>query len=356
MDGVVNDPRRIRIGSHEVGSGRPCFIVAEAGVNHNGSLDLALKLVDAAVAAGADAVKFQTFRADRLVTLNAPKAAYQSETTGEAESQFEMLRKLELDERGHRTLVVHCASRGIAFLSTPFDEESADFLETLDVPAYKLPSGELTNLPFLRHVAQKKRPMIMSTGMATMEEVGQAVEAVRIAECKDLVLLHCVSAYPADPADVNLRAMATLTEAFGVPVGYSDHTLGIEVALAAVAMGACILEKHFTLDRSLPGPDHRISAEPAELAALVASARIVEAALGNGVKRPSVSEADSAQIARKSLVAACDLLAGTVLCPEHVVIRRPGTGIPPRMRDRLVGRKTKVTITADTLFDWGMFE
>lgn len=277
-----------------MGSGRPCFIIAEAGVNHNGSLDLALKLVDAAVAAGADAVKFQTFRADRLVTLHAPKAAYQSETTGGAESQFEMLRKLELDERGHRALVDHCASRGIAFLSTPFDEESADILETLGVPAYKLPSGELTNLPFLRHVAQKKRPMIMSTGMATMEEVGKAVEAVRIAECTDLILLHCVSAYPADPADVNLRAMATLAESFGVPVGYSDHTLGIEVALAAVAMGACILEKHFTLDRSLPGPDHRISAEPAELATLVASARKVEAALGNGVKRPSLSEADTA--------------------------------------------------------------
>lgn len=353
---MVNDPRRIRIGSHEVGSGRPCFIIAEAGVNHNGSLDLALKLVDAAVASGADAVKFQTFRADRLVTLHAPKAAYQSETTGEAESQFEMLRKLELDERGHRTLVVHCASRGIAFLSTPFDEESADFLETLDVPAYKLPSGELTNLPFLRHVAQKKRPMIMSTGMATMEEVGQAVEAVRIANCKDLVLLHCVSAYPADPADINLRAMATLAEAFRVPVGYSDHALSIEVALAAVAMGACILEKHFTLDRSLPGPDHRASAEPAELAGLVSGARKVEAALGNGVKRPVASEADTARVVRKSLTAACDISAGTVIVPEHIAVKRPGTGIPPRMVDRLVGRKTKVIIPVGTLFDWEMLE
>lgn len=353
---MVNEPRRIRIGSREVGFGRPCFIIAEAGVNHNGSLELALKLVDAAATAGADAVKFQTFRADRLVTLNAPKAVYQNETTGEAESQFEMLRKLELDERIHRTLVAHCASRGIAFLSTPFDEESADFLENLDVPAYKLPSGELTNLPFLRHVAGKKRPMIMSTGMATLEEVERAVEAVRIAGCKDLVLLHCVSAYPADPADANLRAMATLAETFGVPVGYSDHTLGIEVPLAAVAMGACILEKHFTLDRSLPGPDHRASAEPAELTTLVAAARKVEAALGNGVKRPVASEADTARVARKSLTAACDISAGTVLEPEHIAIKRPGIGIPPRMQDRLVGRKTKVTITADTLFDWGMFE
>jgi N-acetylneuraminate synthase/N,N'-diacetyllegionaminate synthase len=325
-------------------------------VNHNGSVDLALRLVDAAVAAGADAVKFQTFRADRLATLHAPKATYQTETTGEFESQFDMLRKLELDERAHRTLLVHCASRGIVFLSTPFDEESADFLETLDVPAYKLPSGELTNLPFLRHVARKKRPMIISTGMATLEEVGRAVEAVRIAECKELALLHCVSAYPADPADVNLRAMATLAEAFGVPVGYSDHTLGNEVAFAAVAMGACILEKHFTLNRSLPGPDHRISAEPADLAALVVGARKVEAALGNGGKCPAASETDTVRIARKSLVAACDVPAGTVLGMEHVVARRPGTGIPLGMRDRLVGRKTKVTIPAGTLFDWGMIE
>jgi N-acetylneuraminate synthase len=339
-----------------VGSGHPCFIIAEAGVNHNGSLDLALRLVDAAVGAGVDAVKFQTFQADRLVTLHAPKAAYQNETTGKAESQFEMLKKLELDETSHRTLVGHSASRGIAFLSTPFDEKSADFLETLDVPAYKVPSGELTNLPFLRHVAGKKRPLIMSTGMATLEEVGRAVEAVRTAECKDLVLLHCVSAYPAYPAEVNLRAMATLAEAFGVPVGYSDHTLGIEVALAAVAMGACILEKHFTLNRSFPGPDHRASAEPAELAALVDSVRKVEAALGNGVKRPMASEADTALVARKSLVASRDIPEGAVLQPAMVAARRPGTGMAPDRANELVGRRARYEISEGTILSPEMFE
>ena len=268
----------VRIGERPVGVGHPCFVIAEAGVNHNGSLDMALKLVDAAVEAKADAVKFQTFRAERLLTPEAPKAAYQIENSDRTETQFEMLQRLELDEAAHRTLMDHCRRRGLAFLSSPFEQGSADFLETLGVPAFKIPSGEVTNLPFLCHVARKGIPLILSTGMATLEEVEVAVAAIRSSGCRQLVLLHCVSAYPASPSDANLRAMATLARTFGTPVGYSDHTLGIEVALAAVAMGAAVIEKHFTLDRTMPGPDHQASSEPGELALLVSGIRKVESA------------------------------------------------------------------------------
>ena len=340
---------KITIGSKVVGPDQPVFIIAEAGVNHNGDLETARRLVDAGTDAGADAVKFQTFRTENIVSLDAPKAEYQSKTTGEGESQFEMLKRLELPFEAFRELQTHCRSRGVVFMSTPFDAESADFLAGLDVAAFKMPSGEITNLPFLAHVAGKGKPMIVSTGMSFLEEVAQAVETIRRAGCEELILLHCVSNYPADPADVNLRAMATMAEAFGLPVGYSDHTLGIGVAMAAAALGACVIEKHFTLDRALPGPDHRASLEPGELAAMVGGIRDVSAALGGGCKKPASGEADTARAARKSLVAACDIAAGTVLSERHVAVKRPGTGLAPSLLSSVIGRAARRDIPKDTV-------
>jgi N,N'-diacetyllegionaminate synthase len=328
---------------------QPCFIIAEAGVNHNGSLETARRLIDAAVQAGADAVKFQTFKADRLVTSEAPKAKYQIHTTDATESQYEMLHRLELSFEAHCELMAYCQEKDILFLSSPFDEESADLLMKLEVAAFKIPSGELTNLPFLDYVARKGKPMIVSTGMAYLGEVEAAVHTIEKAGNQDLVLLHCVSNYPAEPADVNLRAMLTMATAFGVPIGYSDHTLGTEVALAAVAMGACVIEKHFTLDRNLPGPDHRSSLEPIELAAMVQGIRKVESALGHGRKEPVPNEAETTAVARKSLVAARDIAAGTKMTEELMAIKRPGTGMPPFMRPYLVGRTARTDIPAGTL-------
>jgi N,N'-diacetyllegionaminate synthase len=338
----------IDIAGRPIGPGQPCFLIAEAGVNHNGSLELAKTLVETAAAAGADAVKFQTFRADRLVTTTAAKARYQQRNTGNQESQFDMLRRLELSEDDHRTILAHCRRHGICFLSTPFDEGCADFLESLGVAAFKIPSGEITNLPYLAHVAGKQRPLIVSLGMANLGEVEAAVDTIERAGNRQYVLLQCVSNYPADPADVHLRAMAALGTAFGVPVGYSDHTEGIEVALASVALGACVVEKHFTLDRTLPGPDHLASIEPDELRRLVRGIRIVEQALGSPRKRPAASEADTAAVARKSLVAACDLAPGTILTETMLTARRPGTGLPPAMRPHLLGRTVGQQIPAGT--------
>ncbi len=347
--------RAVDIAGRKVGSGFPCFIIAEAGVNHNGSLETALALVDVAAAAAADAVKFQTFQAEKLVSPLAPKAAYQSKATGPA-SQLEMLKHLELPPAAFGKLLAHCAQRGILFLSTPFDEGSADLLASLAVPAFKTPSGELTNSPFLEHVARKGKPMIVSTGMATLGEVEAAVRAIESAGQHEYVLLHCVSTYPAPPSDTNLRAMQTLEAAFGAPVGYSDHTLGIEVSLAAVALGACVLEKHFTLDRQLAGPDHRSSLEPAELRQFVASVRVVESALGHGRKEPAPSEADAAAASRRSLVAACDIPEQAVLSEEMIAARRPGTGLPPSMRPFLRGRRARKAIAAGTILTLEMIE
>ena len=339
----------VAIAGRSIGAGRPCFVIAEAGVNHNGDVKLARALVDAAIASGADAVKFQTFRAERLVTVDAPKAEYQQRTTGAGESQFAMLKRLELDEHHHRELLAYCGAKGILFLSTPFDETSADFLESLDVAAFKLPSGEVTNLPFVRHVARKHQPIILSTGMATLSEVGRAVEAIWQAGNRSLVLLHCVSNYPADPADANLRAMATLGDAFGVPTGFSDHAMGDAVALAAVALGAAVIEKHLTLDRTLPGPDHQASMEPDPFRQMVERIRDVEASLGTGHKQPVAREAAVARIARKSLVAARPIPAGTILDPEMIVIRRPGTGLAPDQLASVVGKRTLVDVPEGAL-------
>ncbi len=338
----------LKIGRKSVGLGQPCFIIAEAGINHNGNLKLAHRLIDAAKSAGADAVKFQTFKAERLVAPGAPKADYQVKA-GVKGSHYEMLRRLELSEKAHRDLRNYAKRKKIIFLSSPFDEESANFLERLHLPAFKIPSGEITNLPFLRHVARKKKPMIVSTGMSYLSEVRTAVRTIEAAGNKNLVLLHCVSQYPANPAEVNLKAMLTLKKIFGFPVGYSDHTLGIEIAIAAVAMGACVVEKHLTLDRTLRGPDHKASLEPTEFTTMVRGIRNVESAFGNGIKKPAKSEANTAAVARKSLVATRDIAAGTKLKKEHLAVKRPGTGLPPAMLVRLVGRTTRKKISAGSL-------
>lgn len=341
--------KTVHIGSRKVGAGEPTFVIAEAGVNHNGSLELARQLVDAAGGAGADAVKFQTFRAERLVSRTAPKAEYQRERTDAMESQLDMLLRLELPPEAHRELHSYCQQRGIIFLSTPFDTASADLLDELKVPAFKIGSGEITNWPLLEYVARKGKPVILSTGMSYLSEVDEAVRVIQRAGCGELILLHCVSTYPADPADANLRVIATMAAAFGVPVGYSDHTLGIEVALAAAALGACVIEKHFTVDRNLPGPDQRASLEPDELTVLVRGIRTVEAALGDGRKEPVAGEANTMAVARRSLVAARDLLSGTVLTEELIAVRRPGSGLPPAMRSCLVGRTVRTAVPAGSL-------
>lgn len=346
----------IRIGNALVGPGQRVFIIAEAGVNHNGSLEIALQLVDAAAAAGADAVKFQTFRAAAVATPAAAKAAYQVRSTDPSESQLDMLARLELSPDDHRYLAARCRERGIVFLSSPADPASADLLRELGVPAFKVGSGNLTNVPLLEHLARSALPLIVSTGMATLAEVGEAVAAVRSAGCQQLILLHCVSDYPADPATINLRAMLTMMDAFHVPVGYSDHAPGVEVCLAAVALGACVVEKHLTLDRTLPGPDHQASLEPAELAALVRAVRTVEACLGDGVKRPSVAEQANRLHVRKSLVAAVTIPAGSVLTPELLAVRRPGTGMAPARLGEVIGRRSRCEIPAGTLLTPEMLE
>ncbi len=339
----------IEVAGRKIGPGQPCFIIAEAGVNHNGDIRLAKRLIDVAAEARADAVKFQTFKADRLASVGAPKAAYQRNLSDAGSSQRDMLSGLELSPAAHVELQGYCQERGLVFLSTPFDEESSELLDQMGVPLFKIGSGEITNLPFLRIIAKRGKPIILSTGMSYLSEVDAAVRAIREAGCEQLILLHCVSSYPANPADANLRAMKTLETVFGTPAGYSDHTLGLETALASVALGASVLEKHFTLDRSLPGPDHRASLEPQELAAMVRAVRIVESTLGHGRKEPTASEQDTAAAARKSLVAARDIPAGSKLTEESIAIKRPGTGLPPGMLPRLVGRTVRTQIPADTL-------
>ena len=316
------------------------LIIAEAGVNHNGSIDRAKKLVDVAYEAGADFVKFQTFKAKTVVTRTADKAEYQKESTGAAESQFEMIKKLELNRTAHLELIQHCGKRDIRFLSTAFDHDSIDLLAELNIPFYKIPSGEITNLPYLRHVGRMGKPIIMSTGLSTLEEVRVAMEILLTAglQKEDLTILHCNTEYPTPMADVNLRAMLTIRDELGVNVGYSDHTLGIEVPVAAVAMGACVIEKHFTLDRNMPGPDHAASLEPDELKSMVSAIRNIEQALGYGEKKPSPSETNNIVVVRKSIVAKKDIKKGEVLSDSNLDTKRPGTGISPMEWDAYIGK------------------
>ena len=323
------------------------FIIAEAGINHNGNMDIAKRLVDVAVHSGADAIKFQTFRTESLLTKDAPKAEYQRKNTGSGESQFEMLKAVELSEEQHLEILKYCQKRKVVFISTPFDEHSADLLEQMDVPLFKVPSGEITNLPFLEHIARKGRPMIISTGMSFLEEVKAAVRSSKSAGCSDIALLHCVSNYPTEIEDVNLKAMRTMEEDFRLPVGFSDHTTGNEAALAAVALGAQIIEKHFTLDKNLPGPDHKASLAPGDLTCFVESIRNVEAALGDGVKRPVASELSTRKMARKSLVFRSAFPAGTVLTEEHTTAKRPNNGLSPGCLVNVLGRRLLCNVDVD---------
>lgn len=349
--------KHVVINGRAVGSGAPCFLIAEAGVNHNGELDKALQLVDVAAAAGVDAVKFQIIHAEAMVTRDAPLAHYQERNAGGfASTQYDMLKRLELPDGAYATLRRHCDSHRLVFLATPFDTAGVDLLAGLDVPAFKIASGEITNPALLTHVAAMGRPVILSTGMSTLEEIEMAINTLRSAGNNDIVLLHCVSNYPVAPEDVNLRAMQTMSLAFGLPVGFSDHTAGIEIAPAAVAAGACVIEKHFTLDRSLPGPDHAASIEPDELERMARNCRIVERAMGNGRKLPAVCEIDIACVARRSLTAARAIPAGATLTTEDLTLRRPGTGFMPSMRERLIGRMTARNIPAGMLFTDDMFE
>lgn len=315
------------------------FIIAEAGVNHNGSLELAKQLIDVASEAGADAVKFQTFKADNLVSKTAQKADYQKQTTDTSESQYDMIKKLELNEVAHHELITYCENKNILFLSTPFDHESINLLNTLGMEIFKIPSGEITNLPYLRHIGSLSKKVILSSGMSNLGEIEDALDILISAgtEKKNIVVLHATTEYPCPIEEVNLRAMQTIAGAFKIDVGYSDHTNGIEVPIAAVSLGAKVIEKHFTLDRNMEGPDHQASLEPNELIAMVKAIRNIEKALGNGIKQPSSSEAKNMTVARKSIVASRPIQKGETLSNDNLTIKRPGNGINPMRYDEIIG-------------------
>ncbi len=327
------------------------FIIAEAGVNHNGSLELAKKLIDVAVEAGADAVKFQTFKADKLVSKRAQKAEYQKQTTSAAESQYEMIKKLELNESAHHELISYCKQKQIMFLSTPFDHDSIDLLYSFDMPIFKIPSGEITNLPYLQHIGRLGKEVILSTGMADLGEIEDALDILVQSgtSIENITVLHATTEYPCPIEDVNLSAMQTIKAAFGIKVGYSDHTQGIEVPIAAVAMGASVIEKHFTLDRTMDGPDHKASLDPAELKAMVQGIRRVSEALGNGIKKPSKSEVKNMSVARKSIVASRSIKAGEILSIENLGVKRPGSGISPMRWDEVIGQVAQKDYQSDDL-------
>ncbi len=342
----------LEIEGHKIGIGAPVFVIAEAGVNHNGSLELAMELVDAAARAGADAVKFQTFEPRELVTREAAKAEYQIANTGTTESQREMLERLALPESAFRKLKTHSESVGLVFLSSPFDTPSARLLERLGVSAFKLGSGELTNHALLADLARIGRPLLLSTGMATLDEIEDASAVIASHGAPPVVWLHCVSSYPAPYEQTNLRAIETIRLAVGGPVGMSDHSPGWEVTLGAVALGARVIEKHLTLSRELPGPDHAASLEPADFRRMVEQIRRIESALGNGIKAPAPCELNTRQIARKSLVGARDLPAGTQLQPADLAIKRPGTGLSPSLLSGVAGRVLRKPLAADEQLTW----
>ena len=328
------------------------FIIAEAGVNHNGSIELAKQLIDVAVEAGVDAVKFQTFKAEKLVSKNAQKANYQKENMNDSDdSQFSMLKKLELDVATHKELIAYCNSKNIMFLSTPFDHDSIELLHDLQLPIFKIPSGEITNLPYLRHIGSLQKKVILSTGMADIGEIEDALDILTNAGTKkeNITVLHANTMYPTPMEDVNLNAMLTIGNTFDVAYGYSDHTLGIEVDIAAVALGASVIEKHFTLDKSMEGPDHKASLEPHELKAMVQGIRNIELALGSRVKKPSPSETPNIEVARKSIVASCSIKKGEKLSEDNLSIKRPGNGISPMRWNEVVGTVAQKDYEVDEL-------
>ncbi|WP_270670120.1 N-acetylneuraminate synthase [Paraclostridium bifermentans] len=327
------------------------FIIAEAGVNHNGDIEIAKKLIDVASESGVDAVKFQTFKTEKLVSKNAPKAEYQRETTKKAESQFDMIKKLELDQNTHKILIEYCRKKNIMFLSTPFDLDSMKELNELGVEIFKIPSGEINNLPYLRQAAKLGKPLILSTGMSNLAEIEEALSVLYENGCKDITVLHCNTEYPTPIEDVNLNAMITIRDAFKVKVGYSDHTLGIEIPIAATSMGAQVIEKHFTLDKNMDGPDHKASLEPNELKDMVKSIRNIELALGNGIKKPSKSEYKNKAIARKSIVALTKIKQGDVFTENNITVKRPGNGISPMLWDKIIGTVSNKNYDEDELIN-----
>lgn len=327
------------------------FIIAEAGVNHNGDIQLAKRLIDEASMAGADAVKFQSFKAEKLVTKDARKAEYQEKTTDIKQNQFQMIKSLELDYGKHMKLIDYCKSKNIMFLSSPFDLESIDLLNDLGLQMFKIPSGEITNLPYLRKIGSLKKKIILSTGMSNLGDIEKALKILEVEGTKDITVLHCNTEYPTPMEDVNLLAMNTIKDAFKVKAGYSDHTLGIEVPIAAVALGATVIEKHFTLDKSMEGPDHKASLEPKELKKMVESIRNIEKALGDGIKIPSSSETKNINIARKSIVAVKNIKKGEFFTEDNLDIKRPGDGLSPMRWDELIGRKAIRDFKEDELVE-----
>jgi len=341
--------KKIEIGNKLVGDEQPIFIIAEVGVNHNGDIRLAKKLIDATKDAGADAVKFQAFKTEKVVTKYAEKAKYQKETTGLSESQYDMIRRLELKDEEIRELYNYAKKNNIIFLSSAFDKESVDLLDNLGVPAFKVASGEITNFPLLRYIAEKKKPIILSTGMSTIGEIEEALEVIREKGVENIVLLHCVTSYPAKIEDVNLRVIEALRRRFKLPVGFSDHTLGITIPIAVAALGAVLVEKHFTLDRTLPGPDHRASLEPDELKDMVRAVRDVEKALGDRVKKPTKDEERIKKVVRRSIVAKMGIPKGTAITEDMLDFKRPGVGIEPKYLNEIIGKKAKKDIKPDGL-------
>jgi len=347
---------QFKIQNLTVGKPARCLIIAEAGVNHNGSADLAHKLIETAAKCRADIVKFQTYFTDEIVTDQAPKAKYQLSTTSAGESQKDMLRALELPASTYSELKKHAESLGLGFLSTPFDLKSVELLEKIDVQAYKIPSGEITNFPLLEAVAAKLKPVLLSTGMSTLEEVREAVDCLSKNGNKELALFHCTSNYPTSFSDVNLNAMLTLKNEFAVPTGQSDHTTGIEVSVAAVALGAELIEKHLTLDNHMSGPDHAASMNPNEFSRLVEAVRNVEDAMGDGIKKPRPSEIEVSNVARKSLVAVDSLNSGTIVQTDHIALRRPGSGLSSKDISKIIGKRLNKNVAAGHLFSLIDFE
>lgn len=346
----------ILIGGRDVGPGEPVFVIAEAGVNHNGDVALAYKLVEAAHDAAVDSVKFQTFKAERVVTPKAPKAPYQLETTDPGESQIAMLRALELDERAYPKLMEECRARGLVFMSTPYNEEDIDFLVSLDVPALKLASIHAAEPSLLRAAAATGRPLILSTGMCTMAEVKNAVEVVHGAGNHNLIVLQCTTNYPSALEDANLRAMVTMRDELGIRIGYSDHTQTSTACIAAVAMGACVIEKHFTLDKTMPGPDQPTSLEPLEMRELVITLRATEMALGSGVKTPAASEARNMEGMRRGIVARHNIKKGHVFTASDLILKRPLSGIPPSAWDKVIGSVAAQDVKAGNALAWADLE
>ena len=346
----------ILIGNKKIGDGHPVFIISEAGVNHNGDIEMAKKLIDESIKAGADAVKFQSFKAEKLNTKNAPKAQYHIETTGSEGSWFDLLKSQELTREMHYQLSDYCEEKGIIFLSTPYDEDSADILEELNVPVYKIASTDLTNIPLLKHIAKKNKPIILSTAMSSYSEIEEAITAIKMHNNDKIIVLQCTGNYPAKIKDANLSVMNEIRKRFNVLVGYSDHTPTNILSIAATALGSCLHEKHFTLNKSLPGPDHRASIEPHELKSLVDSIRLTEECIGDFNKKPTKSELSNINKLRKSVVAATDIPVGTIINSEMITVKRPGTGIHPRHATDFIGKTSKINISEDQLLNFDMIE